>query len=178
QVRRISAPPGGRDRAREARRAPPDPTELSVRSRARPLARGRSAPSAGAARHARPGAADPWRHARSGRRARRVRRSAHADAARVTSSAARDHLLARLERAGASIAPSAVDALEQYFALLARWNPRINLTALPLTPPSDDTFDRLFVEPVAAARHIDPAASGAGPIRWIDLGSGGGSPAI
>jgi len=96
----------------------------------------------------------------------------------VTSSAAREHLLARLERAGASIDAAAIDALEQYFALLARWNPRINLTALPLNPPSDETFDRLFVEPVVAARHIAPPLSATPPVRWIDLGSGGGSPAI
>jgi 16S rRNA (guanine527-N7)-methyltransferase len=34
------------------------------------------------------------------------------------------------------------------------------------------------VEAIVAARHIEAAASDAGPIRWMDLGSGGGSPAI
>lgn len=67
---------------------------------------------------------------------------------------------------------------EHYFALLARWNPRINLTALPLNPPGDETFDRLFVEPVVAAAHLDPPDFGRTPLTWIDLGSGGGSPAV
>jgi 16S rRNA (guanine527-N7)-methyltransferase len=97
----------------------------------------------------------------------------------VTHPAVRDHLLARLERAGASVDATATDALEQYFSLLARWNPKVNLTALPLNPPGDETFDRLFVEPVVAAAHIEPPANLRGaPLRWIDLGSGGGSPAI
>jgi 16S rRNA (guanine527-N7)-methyltransferase len=96
----------------------------------------------------------------------------------VTSPGVREHLLARLERAGASIDAASVDAFEQYFALLARWNPTINLTALPLSPPTDETFDRLFVEPVVAAKQIDPAPSHSSHVRWVDLGSGGGSPAI
>jgi len=96
----------------------------------------------------------------------------------VTSSGDREHLLARLERAGTSVDAAALDALWQYFALLARWNPRVNLTALPLNPPADETFDRLFVEPIVAAKHIEPRNSGTVPVRWVDLGSGGGSPAI
>ncbi|MBW8866026.1 MAG: class I SAM-dependent methyltransferase, partial [Acidobacteria bacterium] len=73
---------------------------------------------------------------------------------------------------------TAADALEQYFSLLARWNPKVNLTALPLNPPGDETFDRLFVEPVVAAAHIEPLNFRDAPLKWIDLGSGGGSPAI
>lgn len=96
----------------------------------------------------------------------------------MTSPGVRDHLVARLERSGASVDASVVDALEQYFALLARWNPKVNLTALPLNPPTDETFDRLFVEPVVAARHIESPNSPTPPVRWVDLGSGGGSPAI
>jgi len=96
----------------------------------------------------------------------------------VTHPDIRDQLLARLERAGASVDATAADALEQYFSLLARWNPKVNLTALPLNPPGDETFDRLFVEPVAAAAHIERASLRDAPLRWIDLGSGGGSPAI
>ena len=58
--------------------------------------------------------------------------------------------------------------------LLAQWNARINLTALPLDPPTDETFDRLLVEPLAASRQIPTHT----PNVWFDLGSGGGSPAI
>ena len=63
--------------------------------------------------------------------------------------------------------------LEAYFRLLAQWNATINLTALPLDAPTDETFDRLLVEPLGASRRIlDTAAI------WFDIGSGGGSPAI
>ena len=67
-----------------------------------------------------------------------------------------------------------LEPLEAYFRLLAQWNAKINLTALPLDPPTDETVDRLLVEPLAAAKQI-PTHS---PSLWIDLGSGGGSPAI
>ena len=67
-----------------------------------------------------------------------------------------------------------LDPLEVYFRLLAQWNATINLTALPLDAPTDETFDRLLVEPLAAAQHIPTHTSAV----WIDFGSGGGSPAI
>src|SRR5205809_2764841 len=70
---------------------------------------------------------------------------------------------------GVTIPPYAVARLVAYFDLLAKWNAKINLTALADT---DAAIDRLLLEPVAAAaalpRHPD----------LIDLGSGGGSPAI
>lgn len=64
--------------------------------------------------------------------------------------------------------------LETYFRLLAQWNSKMNLTALPLDPPTDETFDRLLVEPLAASRQIRADVASV----WYDLGSGGGSPAI
>ena len=63
--------------------------------------------------------------------------------------------------------------LEAYYRLLATWNEKINLTALNVRDASDDSFDRLLVEPLVAARHIAPTNG-----RLIDVGSGGGSPAI
>jgi 16S rRNA (guanine527-N7)-methyltransferase len=63
--------------------------------------------------------------------------------------------------------------LETYYRLLAQWNVKINLTALPLQTPSDATFDRLFIEPLLAAELIPDV-----PGTWFDLGSGGGSPAL
>jgi 16S rRNA (guanine527-N7)-methyltransferase len=63
--------------------------------------------------------------------------------------------------------------LGAYLELLARWNQRINLTALTLEPPSDEAIDRLIVEPLAAARQIF-----AQDRLLIDIGSGGGSPGI
>jgi 16S rRNA (guanine527-N7)-methyltransferase len=67
-----------------------------------------------------------------------------------------------------------LDPLEAYFRLLAQWNAKINLTALPLDAPTDETFDRLLVEPLAASKQISTHTAGV----WVDLGSGGGSPAI
>src|SRR5438445_7906267 len=70
---------------------------------------------------------------------------------------------------GVPIPPHAEARLVAYFDLLAKWNTKINLTALTDT---DAAIDRLLLEPLAAAaalpRHPD----------LIDLGSGGGSPAI
>jgi len=57
--------------------------------------------------------------------------------------------------------------------LLAKWNARINLTALQLDPVTDAALDRLFLEPLAAARYFPERWA-----HWFDLGSGGGSPAI
>jgi 16S rRNA (guanine527-N7)-methyltransferase len=66
-----------------------------------------------------------------------------------------------------------LEPLESYYRLLAHWNAKINLTALPLETPTDETFDRLLVEPIAASRRIKDS-----PASWLDLGSGGGSPAV
>jgi 16S rRNA (guanine527-N7)-methyltransferase len=97
----------------------------------------------------------------------------------VTSDEFRSRLLARAELVGAAVPPDALDGLETYFRLLARWNRKVNLTSLPVDPPSDDAFDRLLVEPIAASARIHPVHGADSPtIRWFDLGSGGGSPAI
>ena len=82
-------------------------------------------------------------------------------------------LLSRARRAGVAVLPHQIDQLEQYCELLARWNVKVNLTALPLQPLTDSTVDRLLIEPLVAARLIPDSAS-----AWIDLGSGGGSPAL
>lgn len=72
-----------------------------------------------------------------------------------------------------SVAPGLIAQLEVYYRLLETWNRKINLTALNLGEPSDGSFDRLLVEPLVAAKH---APSGAG--KMLDVGSGGGSPAL
>jgi 16S rRNA (guanine527-N7)-methyltransferase len=91
----------------------------------------------------------------------------------MTSREFRDRLTRRARRAEVTVAPSTVAQLEAYFRLLAQWNVKINLTGLPLREPTDETFDRLLVEPLAAARFLKGS-----PSVWFDLGSGGGSPAI
>ena len=82
-------------------------------------------------------------------------------------------MAARALRAGVEIPPSIIDALKAYIRLLARWNSKINLTSLPLEPPADESLDRLLVEPLAALPYVPTGAA-----VWLDLGSGGGSPAI
>ncbi len=91
----------------------------------------------------------------------------------MSDSSLRERLAARCEVAGVPIDPSILAGLERYLELLARWNARINLTALPVQPPTDAALDKLLVEPLVAAPFYPPQAEG-----WIDLGSGGGSPAL
>ena len=69
--------------------------------------------------------------------------------------------------------PAVAEALEAYFQLLVLWNQRINLTSLPLQDSPDEAIDRLLIEPLVAAKHL-PSSSA----RIIDIGSGGGSPAL
>jgi len=72
-----------------------------------------------------------------------------------------------------SVSEALVEQLEAYFRLLAAWNAKINLTALDLVRDPDNAVDRLLIEPLAAVRHLQ-----AGGAAAIDIGSGGGSPAI
>lgn len=86
----------------------------------------------------------------------------------------RDRLVRRGKAAGLDLPVSLLDGLEAYFREMARWNAKVNLTAFSLEGDgSDAAIDRLLIEPVAAARHID-----AGATSLLDAGSGGGSPAI
>lgn len=91
----------------------------------------------------------------------------------MTSREFQDRLGRRAKRAGVSLAPDLAGRLEAYFRLLESWNRKINLTGLNLTEAAPDTVDRLLIEPLVAARHIP-----AGATRMLDVGSGGGSPAI
>lgn len=82
----------------------------------------------------------------------------------------RARLLRRASREDVQIPPPLADRLVAFLELLVRWNRKINLTGLENL---DDAVDRLLLEPLAASRYL-PAGAG----RLIDLGSGGGSPAI
>lgn len=75
----------------------------------------------------------------------------------------------RAQAFGLLIPPHAETRLVTYFDLLFRWNAKINLTAL--TDP-DAAIDRLLLEPLAAALELPRE------LDLMDLGSGGGSPAI
>jgi 16S rRNA (guanine527-N7)-methyltransferase len=79
-------------------------------------------------------------------------------------------LTRRATRAGLSLTDDLIEQLATFYALLSRWNQKINLTALH---DQDEAIDRLILEPLLAARYIPTGA-----LRLMDVGSGGGSPAI
>jgi 16S rRNA (guanine527-N7)-methyltransferase len=84
-----------------------------------------------------------------------------------------DRVRRRAKRADVQLSEALLGAFETYFRLLTAWNAKINLTALDLVRDTDKAVDRLLIEPLVAVRHV---REGAG--RAIDIGSGGGSPAI
>jgi 16S rRNA (guanine527-N7)-methyltransferase len=86
----------------------------------------------------------------------------------------RDRIRRRAKKAGFDVNAAMSDALERYYLLLAKWNEKINLTSFRLPASGEDeAIDRLLIEPIVAARHVAASAS-----TMIDIGSGGGSPAI
>jgi 16S rRNA (guanine527-N7)-methyltransferase len=91
----------------------------------------------------------------------------------VTSREFQDRLKRRSRRVGVALPGDVAAKLETYYRLLATWNQKINLTGLNLADPTPEAFDRLLIEPLVAARHVSPAVA-----RMIDVGSGGGSPAL
>ena len=82
----------------------------------------------------------------------------------------RTRLLRRASKAGLFLADDLIGALTSYYELLSKWNRKINLTSLE---NPDEAIDRLLLEPVAAARHVSDISPAV-----MDIGSGGGSPAI
>ncbi|HEY3382896.1 MAG TPA: 16S rRNA (guanine(527)-N(7))-methyltransferase RsmG [Vicinamibacterales bacterium] len=84
-----------------------------------------------------------------------------------------ERLKRRCKRAGVVLSSELVVGLEGYYRLLEAWNAKINLTALDLEGGGDRAIDRLLVEPLVAARHVERRDG-----SLIDIGSGGGSPAI
>jgi 16S rRNA (guanine527-N7)-methyltransferase len=85
-----------------------------------------------------------------------------------------ERLRRRARSADVSLSPEVAAKLEAYHGLLARWNAKVNLTALRLPPGGEDeSIDRLLIEPLAAVRYFPDRAT-----TLLDAGSGGGSPAI
>ena len=72
--------------------------------------------------------------------------------------------------AGVDVDAALAGALASYVELLRRWSRRMNLTGLGT---DDSGLDRLVVEPLVAARYLP-----AGEPVVVDVGSGGGSPAV
>lgn len=86
----------------------------------------------------------------------------------------RDRIIRRAKAVGLDLSDAVLTGFETYLSELGRWNRKINLTALNLDGEgTDEAVDRLVIEPAVAARHIPGAAK-----SLIDIGSGGGSPAI
>lgn len=79
----------------------------------------------------------------------------------------------RAARAGIDVAAPTAAQLARYVEILAAWNRRINLTSLAVDPPAEAAIDRLIVEPLVAVQLLT-----ADDRRVMDIGSGGGSPAI
>lgn len=85
----------------------------------------------------------------------------------------RDRVIRRARRVGVSVPPALAGKLEIYFKLLTTWNAKMNLTGLDLSEQGPAALDRLLIEPLVAAKHTTSPVE-----RMIDIGSGGGSPAI
>lgn len=79
----------------------------------------------------------------------------------------------RAAEAALDVALPLVGKLATFIGLLAKWNSTLNLAGFSLDPPDDMAIDRLVVEPILAARLVPEGARVA-----IDVGSGGGSPAL
>jgi 16S rRNA (guanine527-N7)-methyltransferase len=79
----------------------------------------------------------------------------------------------RTHAAGVLLTDPQIASLAAYYELLAMWTRTINLTSLPLEGYPIPSIDRLIVEPLLAAKFF-PAQ----PFRWLDLGTGSGSPAV
>jgi 16S rRNA (guanine527-N7)-methyltransferase len=82
----------------------------------------------------------------------------------------RTRLVRRAAKVNLFLADGLAERLTAYYDLLLRWNRKINLTSIDNV---DEAIDRLLLEPLMAARHFPADVR-----RLMDVGSGGGSPAI
>jgi 16S rRNA (guanine527-N7)-methyltransferase len=83
--------------------------------------------------------------------------------------------LLQLGASGPALPPEARDKLERYLELLAKWNRTYNLTAIrePERMVTHHVLDALAVLP-----HLPPGDAARAGLRLLDVGSGGGVPAI
>lgn len=94
-------------------------------------------------------------------------------------SADRARLIAGAEALGTPITEAQADTLLAYLALLQRWNAVYNLTAIrdPQQMLVQHLLDSLSVlGPLD--RHRQTSSTGTGPMRLLDVGSGGGLPGV
>ena len=88
-----------------------------------------------------------------------------------------DRIQARARAANVTVTREHASQLASYYKLLRRWNEKINLTSLPLSPlgdAADRSIDKLIIEPLLGADELDDSTG----VNWVDFGTGGGSPAI
>jgi len=92
----------------------------------------------------------------------------------VTASAFETRLIERARHAGLNLPGDFAAPAERFYNLLRKWNASTNLTALPLEGYPVASIDRLLIEPLQAAEFVRADSA---PF-CVDVGSGGGSPAI
>jgi len=85
----------------------------------------------------------------------------------------REKLAKRARKARLTLSSDAISGLIAYFELLKKWNHKVSLTSLPIVEDGEEALDRLLIEPALAAAFIPKPDA-----VVIDVGSGGGSPAI
>lgn len=97
-----------------------------------------------------------------------------------------ERLAKRARKANVTLEAQTAESLGAYYHLLESWNEKVNLTAFSLSDAPDEAIDRLLVEPLVAAKHLQGSHGHGRPHgpqlgsrpRMMDIGSGGGSPAI
>lgn len=85
----------------------------------------------------------------------------------------REKLAKRARKAHLDLSQEVISRLAAYFELLKTWNQKVSLTSLPVSEDGEEALDRLLIEPALAAGFIPDSTSAV-----VDIGSGGGSPAI
>jgi 16S rRNA (guanine527-N7)-methyltransferase len=68
-----------------------------------------------------------------------------------------------------NVSRETIELLKEYEALVKKWNPRINLVS---KSNLENLWDRHIVDSLQVVRCADL------PVRWVDLGSGGGFPGL
>ena len=102
------------------------------------------------------------------------RKAESAEGRSVSAKRLHERIVRRAKAVGLDLPETVLAGLEAYFAELARWNRKINLTALALDGDgSDEAVDRFLIEPAVASKYIPASAK-----SLLDIGSGGGSPAV
>jgi 16S rRNA (guanine527-N7)-methyltransferase len=84
-------------------------------------------------------------------------------------------LARRAAELGVCLDEGQLASFETYRDQLLRWNRRVNLTGIRT---SDDVEVRHFVDSLSCLMALDDLPRGGGPIRLIDVGSGGGFPGL